>query len=349
MGRRASGGSAIDLVFIAIAAVVLAIIFIVPYALAALLYTFPLLIIWLLLPVQVGVEPRLVIDASRHPQLAELRAQKRHADDQYAHIRYADWGVRWSDNLERFEERSIRGQKLNDELEHWKAESRRIDAEVSDLDWPHTSAFLGWSKELRAWHQQHALNAAKLAGWKQALLVFVAVWIAAELVGLAYPNFIRVFAFAWNPAPNLFHPGIALGATAGWATGIYRIYHPPKLFDDRASAQINEYLNARRIRKEAEDRQTTYSSRKDSKKEKRDDRKEDRQEKAEKPDSAWYTVLNVDPQSTIDDIKAAYKRAAMACHPDKVAHMNAHIQQVAKEEMQKLNRAFQQAQTARGF
>lgn len=342
---RASGGSGIEPVLIAIAAVVLAVIFVVPYALAVLLYAFPLLILWLLTPAQVGAEPQLIIDSSVHPQLAKLRAEMRDADEQYANVRYSDWGIRWSDNLGRFEERSIRGRDLNHQLEQWKAESRRVSAEIREIEGPETKAFAQWSKALRAWHQQHALNAAKQAGWKLAPLVFVGVWIAAELIGLVYPNFIKLFAFAWNPAPDFLHPGVAIGAAAGWAAAIYRVYHPPKLFAERAKAQIDEYLSAKRIREETEDSQTEYSSSEESFEEDDDDNRGE----ADKPDLAWYEVLNVEPQSTVDEIKAAYKKAAMACHPDKVAHMNEHIQQVAKEEMQKLNNAFQQAQAARGF
>jgi DnaJ domain len=343
MGRP-SGGSGFELVLIAIAAGALAVVFVVPYALAILLYALPLFVLWLSIPVQVGAEPQLIIDSSPHSQLAELRAQKRYAVEQREHVRYSDWGIRWSDNLGRFEERSVRGQDLNHQLQHWGTESNRISFEIREIEGPETRAFMEWNKELRAWHQQHALNAAKLAGRKQVLLVFFGVWIAAELIGPAYPNFIRLFAFVWNPAPNYLHPGIAIGAAAGWAAGIYRLCHPPRLFDERASTQIREYLAAKRAREEIEDSRTAYSS-----KGKSFDEEEDDHEETEEPDSPWYAVLSVDPKSTIDEIKAAYKRAAMACHPDKVAHMNEHIQQVAKEEMQKLNDAFQKARTVRGF
>ncbi len=346
---RASRSSGGELVLVAIGAVVLAIILVVPYALAVLLYSFPLFILWLLMPAQVGEEPQLVIDPSPYQHLAELRAQMRHADEQFAHVRYSDWGIRWSDNLGRFEERSVRGQNLNQQLQHWDAESRRVAAQIRELEAPETKAFTEWSREIRAWHQRHALNAAKLAGWKQILLVFLGVWVGAELIALAYPNFIGLFAFAGNPAPDYLHPALAIGAAAGWAAGVYRLTHPPGLFAERAAAQIRNYWNAKRIREEAEDSRTTYWSREEPDEETDEDEIDEDSERAETSDAPWYAVLNVDPKSTMDEIKAAYRKAALACHPDKVSHMNEHIQQVAKEEMQKLNRAFQQAQAARGF
>jgi DnaJ domain len=344
MSRRSSGGSGIEPVFVAIAVVAVAVIFIVPYALAILLYTFPLLILWLLATEEIEAEPQLVIDASPHQHLATLRSRMRHANEQYTYVRYNDWGIRWSDNLDRFDERSPRGRDLNNELEKWTSEYHHIRDEIDEVEAPERKAFEAWSNAVYSWHRQHARKAAKETGWKLALQVFVGVWIAAELVGLAYPDFINVFAFAWNPAPDFLHPGLALGATAAWVTGVYRVYNPPKHFAERAEAQINEYQSAKRSREEDEDRRTTSSSGEERFQGEREDRDE-----PVKQDFAWYEILNVDPQSPIADIKAAYKKMAMTCHPDKVAHMSEHIQEVAKEEMQKLNDAFQQAQIARGF
>src|SRR5882757_3379159 len=112
-------------IFVLILAVA-AFIFAVPYALAILLYTFPVFAFWLMLPVRIGPEPQLIIDLSSHPQLAKLRAERRAAQNQYYEVRNSDSGIRWSDNLGRFEERSIRGRELNEELGNWRAEVDRI-------------------------------------------------------------------------------------------------------------------------------------------------------------------------------------------------------------------------------
>jgi hypothetical protein len=202
-------------VFVLILAVA-AIIFAAPYALAILLYTFPVFAFWLMLPVRIGPEPQLIIDLSSHPQLAKLRAERQAAKNQYDEVRYSDWGIRWSDNLGRFEERSIRGQQLNEELGNWRAEADRMSAEIRKTEGPETEAFAQWSMDLRTWNKERDRNAAKQVGWQLALLIFASVWIATELLGTIFPGLIKFFAFAWNPAPDFLHPGLALGALAGW-------------------------------------------------------------------------------------------------------------------------------------
>lgn len=69
---------------------VVAIIFAVPYALAVLLYTFPVFISWLSVPIRIGTEPRLIIDPSAHPRLAKLRAETRDAESRHDEVRYSD-------------------------------------------------------------------------------------------------------------------------------------------------------------------------------------------------------------------------------------------------------------------
>ena len=143
---------------------VIAIIFAIPYALAILLYTFPLLVFWLMMPVRAGPEPQLAIDPSPRPQLTKLRAEKCAAENEHDQIRFADHGIRWSDNLDRFEERSIHGRELNEQLEYWKAEVDRISAEIEKIDAPERKAFAQWSKELRTWNQERDRDVAKRIG-----------------------------------------------------------------------------------------------------------------------------------------------------------------------------------------
>lgn len=154
---------------------VVAIVFAVPYALAILLYTFPLFVLWLLVPIRTDPEPQLIVDPSSYPQLAQLRAEKRDAEERYDEVRYSDCGIRWSDNLDRFEERSMRGRELNEQLEYWNAESNRITAEIDEIAFPETELVREWRKALLAWSQKQAGNAAKRAGWKIAVTVFVGV------------------------------------------------------------------------------------------------------------------------------------------------------------------------------
>ena len=135
---------------------VAAIIFAAPYELAVLLYAFPLFVCWLMLPVRIVAEPQLIIDPAAHPQLAKLRAEKRDTENQYDEVRYSDWGIRWSENLDRFEERSVRGQDLNQQLEHWKAEADRISREINKLSVPEWTVVGDWSNGLSE-HARRAL------------------------------------------------------------------------------------------------------------------------------------------------------------------------------------------------
>ncbi|MCK1580656.1 hypothetical protein IVB03_13960 [Bradyrhizobium sp. 168] len=123
---------------------VVAIIFAVPYALAILLYTFAFFVLWLLVPVRTDAEPQLVNDPSSYPQLAKLRAEKHNAEERYNEVRYSDCGIRWSDNLGRFEERSMRGRELNEQLEYWNADSNRITAEIDEIAFPETVLVREW-------------------------------------------------------------------------------------------------------------------------------------------------------------------------------------------------------------
>lgn len=319
---------------------VAAIIFAVPYALAVLLYTFPLFVFWLMLPVRIVPEPQLIIDPSLHPQLAKLRGEKRDAENRYDEVRYSDWGIRWSDNLDRFEERSVRGRDLNQQLEHWTAEADRIDREINRLSVPEWTVVGDWTAALRIWHRAYDWSATKRIGRKWGLLTFACVWFATELIGMAFPSSMKFFAFAWNPAPNILHPGIAIGAAAGWAAGICRVLFPLKSFAKRAEAMIAEYEKAKTIREQTEDKEIEESSREGAFEEEHDssDDEDDLERKYEE-EEPWYGILGVSPNATHDEINGAYRDRIKQYHPDRVSGLGEKLQLLAKVETQKLNAA----------
>ncbi len=320
---------------LAVAALILA----VPYALAILLYTFPVFAFWLLLPVRIEPEPQLIVDLTSHPQLAKLRAERHAAKNRYDEVRYSDWGIRWSNNLGRFEERSIRGQELNEQLANCRDEVDRFSTEISKTEAPETEAFARWSMDLRTWSRERDRNAAKQVGWKLALLIFAGVWVTAELLGAIFPGFIKFFVFAWNPAPDFLHPGLALGALAGWGTGLYRIFHPPRSFARLAQVKINEHWDAVLAREEAEELEFAASPSEgpfDNRESLEDDECQEDQEESDEP---WYEVLDVSRDATQDEIKSAYRQKIKQYHPDKVSGLGEKLKALAETETQKLNAA----------
>jgi DnaJ like chaperone protein len=62
-----------------------------------------------------------------------------------------------------------------------------------------------------------------------------------------------------------------------------------------------------------------------------------------------YKVLEINPEATDVEIKAAYRKMAVKYHPDKVAHLGEDIQTAAKEKFQQLNAAYEEIKKQRGM
>jgi DnaJ-domain-containing protein 1 len=58
---------------------------------------------------------------------------------------------------------------------------------------------------------------------------------------------------------------------------------------------------------------------------------------------AWWKVLQVRPDATIDEIKQAYRKMMARTHPDKVNHLSDRLRQVAEREAKKINAAYEAA------
>ncbi len=65
-------------------------------------------------------------------------------------------------------------------------------------------------------------------------------------------------------------------------------------------------------------------------------------------DSA-YKILEIDPSSTDDEVKKAYKKMALKYHPDKVGHLGEDVRKAAEEKFQTLNSAYNDIKKQRGF
>jgi DnaJ like chaperone protein len=62
-----------------------------------------------------------------------------------------------------------------------------------------------------------------------------------------------------------------------------------------------------------------------------------------------YKILGVAPDATEEEIKKAYRQAAITHHPDKVAHLGDDVQHAAKEKFQQINAAYEEIKKQKGI
>lgn len=65
--------------------------------------------------------------------------------------------------------------------------------------------------------------------------------------------------------------------------------------------------------------------------------------------STAYAILEVDPKATNEEVKKAYRRAAIKHHPDKVAHLGEDVQRAASEKFKAVQDAWERIQQERGL
>jgi DnaJ like chaperone protein len=62
-----------------------------------------------------------------------------------------------------------------------------------------------------------------------------------------------------------------------------------------------------------------------------------------------YKVLEVSPDATDQEVRAAYRKLALKHHPDRVATLGEDVRKAAEEKFQQINNAKEKVYKARGM
>lgn len=65
--------------------------------------------------------------------------------------------------------------------------------------------------------------------------------------------------------------------------------------------------------------------------------------------SSDYTILEISPDATDEEVKKAYRAAAKKHHPDKVSHLGEEVRKTAEDKFAKVNEAYERIKKARGI
>lgn len=68
-----------------------------------------------------------------------------------------------------------------------------------------------------------------------------------------------------------------------------------------------------------------------------------------KAEESAYTILEIEPTATDDEVKKAYRRLAMKYHPDKVSQLGPDVQEAAKVKFQAIQSAYEKIKKERGL
>jgi DnaJ like chaperone protein len=69
----------------------------------------------------------------------------------------------------------------------------------------------------------------------------------------------------------------------------------------------------------------------------------------ERGDESAYTILEISPSATDDEVRAAYRRMAMKYHPDRVSTLGEDVQKAAAQKFQQVHDAYETIKRQRGM
>ncbi|SDO20237.1 DnaJ family molecular chaperone [Afipia sp. GAS231] len=308
----------------------MALAFALPILFVVSVFAFPLFLGFLLLFSRWSSPPALVdIDEGQiSAAVRDLETSQADLRGQIAEIkgRGARQGVRYLDAEHRFEMRSRAGQELNQALFDARSSLADVDARLELASRPDTRTSHAWWLAMRAWRKGRAFRFSFIAA--SAGFIVSAVLLEAIVYQGRRPDLLL-----WNMIPQFFGPHTEVGTSVGWLLGL-------------ATLSI-----ARRRNRIIEERESVISEQSaeslDDLLESQPDADTDIDTQAVGGDP--YLILNIAPQASIPEIKAAYRSAIVKCHPDTVADRSSTIRKVAEEEAQRINAAYSAIRDERGF
>lgn len=308
--------------------VVLGLAYSLPYLFTFTVYSFPLFLGFLLVFARWRRRPtaELIDESQMSAALLDLETTKRSLLDEIADLRQrgAREGVRYLKLDDRFEMRSRRGQELNEALANARSALADVVARIEMAQRPQHRTDHAWRLSMRSWRRGRAYRLAFIA----ALLSFAA---SAALLELYVYQGIRGDLLVWNPFPNLIGRHVEVATVLGWVLGLATLSalrHSNRLADESENDALDRHADV------LEDTIRPQSV--------------DGGESNEEIDDP-YLILNVSPQATIPEIKAAYRLAIVKCHPDTVADRSKSIREAAEAEAQRVNAAYDAIRNEQGF
>lgn len=233
-------------------------------------------------------------------------------------------GVRYLKVEDRFEMRSRRGQELNQALANATAALADVVTLIEVAQHPQHRTDHAWRLSMRSWRRGRAYRLAFIA----ALLTFASSAVFLEIY--VYEG-LSSDLLVWNPLPNFIGRSVEMATVFGWVLGLATfsaLRRSNRLADERENGALERHADV------LEDTIGPKSG--------------DGGENNEEIDDP-YLILNVSPQATIPEIKAAYRLAIVKCHPDTVADRSKSIREAAEAEAQRVNAAYDAIRNEQGF
>lgn len=308
--------------------VVLGLGYSLPYLFSFSVYAFPLFLGYLLLFARWRgpPHPEHIDELQIAAALRDLKTTNRLLLDEIAELKDTGSraGIRYLKVEDRFEMRSRRGQELNHALASARTRLAYVAAQIEMAQHPEHRSDNAWRMSMRAWRRGRTYRLALMA----ALLGFA---VSATILEIHVYQGTGSDLLVWNAFPRFIRRHIELATIFGWALGLATL------------------LGVRRINRMIDEREIGTSDHYVEDYDHSVEGYEDHDESDQEVDDDPYSILNVSPQATIPEIKAAYRLAIVKCHPDTVADRSKSIREAAETEAQRINAAYDAIRKEHGF